>query len=75
MSDLAKLLIAIGLFMVVIGVLILLFGNIFSWFGRLPGDIHIDKGNVKVFIPFTSMILLSLVLSLVINVILRMLNK
>jgi hypothetical protein len=35
-----------------------------SWFGRLPGDINIDRGNVRVFVPITSMILASIVLSL-----------
>ncbi len=33
--------------------------------GRLPGDIVIDRGNIKVYIPITTMILLSILLSLI----------
>lgn len=38
-----------------------------SWFGRLPGDIRYESGSTRVFIPITSMIVLSLVLTVVIN--------
>ncbi|MGR8920421.1 MAG: DUF2905 domain-containing protein [Gammaproteobacteria bacterium] len=38
-----------------------------SWFGRLPGDIRIDGERGKIFIPVTSMLLLSVVLSLVLT--------
>jgi hypothetical protein len=41
-----------------------------SWFGRLPGDIRVTSGNTKVFVPITSMLLLSVVLS-VVGVIIR----
>ncbi|MBX6332383.1 MAG: DUF2905 domain-containing protein [Gemmatimonadaceae bacterium] len=36
-----------------------------SWFGRLPGDIRIERDNVRVYVPITSMILVSAVLSLI----------
>ncbi len=36
-----------------------------SWFGRLPGDIRFQGGRTRVFMPITSMIILSVVLSLV----------
>lgn len=35
-----------------------------SWVGRLPGDIRIETGSTRVYIPITTMVLLSLVLSL-----------
>ncbi len=38
-----------------------------NWFGRLPGDIRFDSGNSRVFIPITSMIVLSLVLTIIFN--------
>ena len=38
-----------------------------SWFGRLPGDLRFGSGNSRVFIPITSMIVVSLVLTLIIN--------
>lgn len=40
---------------------------LFSWFGRLPGDIRIESERSKVFIPITSMLLISLVVTLLLN--------
>jgi hypothetical protein len=53
------------------GVLIALAGLLWPWvsklpLGRLPGDIMIDKPGFKLFAPFTTMIVLSLVLSLLV---------
>ena len=58
-----RLLIALGLLIAAIGVL-------WPWlsklpFGRLPGDLVIDRPGFKLFAPFTTMIVLSLVLSLI----------
>ena len=51
-----------------LGLLIVIGGLVaigaFSWFGRLPGDIRIESGNIRVYIPITTMVLLSVVLSL-----------
>jgi hypothetical protein len=38
-----------------------------SWFGRLPGDIHFESDHGKVFIPIVSMILVSILLSVILN--------
>lgn len=38
-----------------------------SWFGRLPGDIRVESENGKIFFPFTSMLLVSLVLTILVN--------
>jgi hypothetical protein len=53
------------------GVLIALVGLLWPWvsklpLGRLPGDIMIDKPGFKLFAPFTTMIVVSLVLSLLV---------
>jgi hypothetical protein len=53
------------------GVLIALVGLLWPWvsklpLGRLPGDIVIDKPGFKLFAPFTTMIVVSLVLSLLV---------
>lgn len=37
------------------------------WFGRLPGDIRIESARGRVFIPLTSMLLVSIVLTLLVN--------
>ena len=62
-------LILIGLVIVVIGVLVGWGG--FSWFGRLPGDIRIERETVRVYIPFVSMIVISIILTLVFNLLRR----
>jgi NAD/NADP transhydrogenase beta subunit len=55
-------LIGLGVVIAVVGVLA--WTGAVSWFGRLPGDIRITSGNTRVFIPLTTMLLLSLVVSL-----------
>ncbi|WP_043769690.1 DUF2905 domain-containing protein [Algiphilus aromaticivorans] len=63
----ARWLILAGLALVVVGLVLHHAPWLLSWFGRLPGDIRIegDKGNV--FIPITSMVIVSLVLSVILN--------
>jgi hypothetical protein len=64
--------IAVGLAIVVIGVLVAV--GALSWFGRLPGDIRIEGDSVKVFFPITSMVIISIVLTLVFNILRRLLR-
>jgi len=66
----------LGLVIVILGIVVVAIGLLvwsgaLSWFGRLPGDIRVDRGNVKVFFPITSMILISLVLTLAVNLLRR----
>ena len=39
-----------------------------NWFGKLPGDIRIDSEHGKVIIPITSMLIVSIVLTLLLNI-------
>ncbi len=55
------LIVGLGVAAVVVGLVVMT--GALSWFGRLPGDIRISNGNTRVFIPITTMILLSVVLS------------
>lgn len=68
--SLGLLVIALGLGTIVVGALI--WGGAFSWFGRLPGDIRIETENSRVFIPLGSMLIVSAVLTLVVNLISRL---
>ena len=52
-----------GICAVLIGLLIL--SGALSWFGRLPGDIRIETERTRVYIPITSMLLVSIVISLI----------
>ena len=60
---------AAGLVLVAVGIVVVLAGLVtmtgaLSWFGRLPGDIRYSSGNTRVYVPFTTMIIVSVVLSL-----------
>ena len=66
-----SVLIAIGLCAIVLGALA--YTGALGWFGRLPGDIRIEGENSRVFIPFTSMLIVSAVLSLALSLLRRFL--
>lgn len=65
------LIVVLGLVIVVIGLVVSVGG--FSWFGRLPGDIRIERETARVYIPIASMLIVSVVLSLVLYLINRFL--
>ena len=64
-------LIIVGLILIVIGAILHFAPWLINWFGRLPGDIRIETARVKVFIPITSMVLLSIILTVIINLLRR----
>jgi hypothetical protein len=70
----SSVLIMVGLGVVVVGVLLRYFPFLFSWFGNLPGDIKRQSGNTRVFVPITSMLVVSLGATLIINVLARLLR-
>ena len=55
------LIVALGVLLIVVGLLVWSGG--LSWFGRLPGDIRIERESVRVYVPITSMLLVSIALS------------
>ena len=59
--------IAAGFILIVIGMILHFAPWLLSWFGRLPGDIRIVKERTIIFIPITSMLLISMVVTLLIN--------
>jgi len=63
----ARLLIALGLGLVIVGLVWLLFPRALAWFGHLPGDIRVQREGFSLFVPITSMLVLSGVLSLLLN--------
>ncbi len=63
------LVIVLGVGVALVGVLI--YAGALSWFGRLPGDIRYGSQRVRIFIPITSMLLVSLILSLLLYLLRR----
>jgi len=64
-----KLLIYFGLLLILIGGFIHYFGGTLAWFGRLPGDIRVERENFRFYFPITSMLLISLLLNIIIRII------
>lgn len=66
------LVIALGVGAVVVGVLI--WAGAFAWFGRLPGDIRLEGERTRVYLPLGSSIVVSVVLTVLINLVVRLLR-
>ena len=74
MQSIGKILILFGILAVIAGIIVYFAGDKLSWLGRLPGDIRIEKENVKFYFPVTTMILVSVLLSAIIAIIKRFLQ-
>ena len=61
----------LGVGLVILG--LLAWSGALSWFGRLPGDIRIERETVRIYFPITSMLIVSVVLSLVLYLVRRFL--
>jgi hypothetical protein len=68
---LGVLVIAFGAAAVVVGLLILSGG--LGWFGRLPGDVRVESGSARIYVPIVSMLVVSVVLTLVLALVRRFL--
>jgi len=73
-SDTGKWIIIIGVLIVLAGIIIYFFHDKLHWVGRLPGDIRIEKENFRFYFPLATMIVLSLLVTLIINIIKRLLH-
>jgi hypothetical protein len=63
MSDLGRVLLVLGIAIAVIGALLMFAGRI-PWIGRLPGDIHVQRGNWTFYFPLATSIVVSVLLTL-----------
>ena len=72
-SQTGKWLILAGIMIVIAGVLIYFFHDKLNWLGKLPGDIRIERDNFRFYFPITTMIIISVLLTLVVNIIRRFL--
>ncbi|GIX14856.1 MAG: hypothetical protein KatS3mg118_2815 [Paracoccaceae bacterium] len=69
----ARILIVIGVLFILAGVIWALAGKL--GLGRLPGDIVIERENARIWIPVTSAILVSVAVTVVINLILWLIGR
>jgi len=63
-----KWIIITGVVIAVIGILIYFFHDKLNWLGKLPGDIRIEKENFRFYFPITTMIIISIVLTILVNI-------
>jgi len=63
--------IAVGLVLVAVGIVLHFAPWLVGWFGRLPGDFRVETGRTKVFVPLTSMLLVSIALTILVNLLRR----
>lgn len=59
--------------LIILGIIIALIGIFWPWLskiplGHLPGDIIINRPNTRIYIPITTMILLSLLLTIILHI-------
>ncbi len=66
LSDIGRALLVMGGVLFLIGLLLTFAGNL-PFLGRLPGDLSFQWGHVRVFMPVATMILVSVVLTIVLN--------
>lgn len=71
MSDMGRLLMIAGAVIFAVGALFLLGGRL-PWFGNLPGDVRVQRGNFTLFMPCATMIIVSVLLTVVLNVVARL---
>jgi len=64
MGFFGKILILLGILLVILGLIFSFFGKI-PYLGKLPGDIYIKKENFTFYFPLASCILISIILSLI----------
>ena len=75
MENLAKYLVIGGIILILAGGGVYLAAKFGLPFGRLPGDIHIENGNFTFYFPLVSSILISVVLTIILNIVVRLFRK
>jgi len=68
---LGKILLLVGVVTALAGAILLWAPGLLGWFGHLPGDIRIERENGSFYFPITSMLVVSIVLSLLVNLFFR----
>jgi DUF2905 family protein len=67
--ELGRLIVGTGAALVLLGVLV--WSGALAWFGRLPGDMRVERETVRIYVPLVSALVVSLVLSLLLRLVRR----
>lgn len=74
MQELGRLLALVGGGLLLVGLLLMIIGRV-PGLGRLPGDLVIERDGFSCVVPLATMVVVSLLLTLVLNVLVRLLNR
>jgi hypothetical protein len=74
MEPLGRLLIVVGAVLLLLGLLVVLAGRL-PCLGRLPGDIRTERDGFSCMVPVTTSLILSLLLTIVLNVVIRLFRR
>jgi hypothetical protein len=74
MEGLGKILVIVGGIIVILG-LIFIFGQHIPFLGKLPGDIFVKRDGFSLYFPIVTLLILSILITIIVNVILHFLNK
>ena len=69
MKDFGRWLMAAGLFAVILGFILNVFYDKLGWFGRLPGDIRLGSENVRFYFPFTTLVIINIIIYIIMRLI------
>ena len=70
-GEIGRTLMVLGALLFVVG-LVLTYAGRMPWLGNLPGDVAVERGNFRLYAPFGTMIIVSIVLSVLLNLIVRL---
>ena len=70
LDDFGRTLVLVGLLLVLVGIIVWLLGAV-PFLGRLPGDVSIERGNFRIYAPIATCLIISLVLTIVLNLLAR----
>ncbi|MBP3192683.1 DUF2905 domain-containing protein [Natronogracilivirga saccharolytica] len=67
----ARFLILAGIIFLIVGIILQMYPGLMNWLGRLPGDLRFESGNTRIYFPITTMILVSIILTILLNLLRR----
>lgn len=63
-----KYILMAGVIIVIAGIIVYFFHDYLKWIGRLPGDIRVERDHFRFYFPWVTMIILSLVITIIVNI-------
>jgi Cu/Ag efflux pump CusA len=75
MIEFGRILVIIGVTIALVGAMILVAGRFFPWLGNLPGDFNFEGQNFKIYFPLATMLLISILGSILLNILIRIFRR